>query len=119
MHEKVTQGSPRAGMAQSHVLVLDALLKLRQVCCDPRLVKLRRPPLAAASSKLDDLLEMVTEMIAEGPAYSVVLAVHLDARSDEAGAEATRASRFVELRGDTADRAEPVRRFEAGRCRCS
>src|SRR6185437_13344367 len=27
------------GLARSHIIVLDALLKLRQVCCDPRLVR--------------------------------------------------------------------------------
>ena len=30
------------GLAQSQIVILDALLKLRQVCCDPRLVKLGR-----------------------------------------------------------------------------
>ena len=38
MHERVREGIAARGLAQSHVLVLDALLKLRQVCCDPRLV---------------------------------------------------------------------------------
>jgi SNF2 family DNA or RNA helicase len=56
-------GIAARGVAQSHVLVLQALLKLRQVCCDPRLAGLRA---AGASSKLDDLMEMVSEMIAEG-----------------------------------------------------
>ena len=37
MHEKVVAGIAARGVAQSHVLVLQALLKLRQVCCDPRL----------------------------------------------------------------------------------
>ncbi|MEA2739501.1 MAG: hypothetical protein QOH05_2808, partial [Acetobacteraceae bacterium] len=66
MHEKVTQGIAAHGVARSHVLVLDALLKLRQVCCDPRLVKLPSARLTGTSSKLDDLLEMVSEMISEG-----------------------------------------------------
>ena len=64
MHAKVADGIAARGVGQSHILVLDALLKLRQVCCDPRLLKL--PTGAPGSSKLDDLLEMVTEMIAEG-----------------------------------------------------
>ena len=51
---------------RSRVVVLDALLKLRQVCCDPRLVKLTSARLADTSSKLDELLEMVGEMVAEG-----------------------------------------------------
>ena len=36
--------SAKRGLAQSGIIVLDALLKLRQACCDPRLVKLRRRP---------------------------------------------------------------------------
>jgi hypothetical protein len=31
--------SPAAAFARSQIVILDALLKLRQVCCDPRLVK--------------------------------------------------------------------------------
>src|SRR5690242_17263304 len=59
VHARVKHGIAARGVAQSHVLVLDALLKLRQVCCDPRLVKLPSASLSGASSKLDDLLEMV------------------------------------------------------------
>jgi superfamily II DNA or RNA helicase len=113
MHEKVTEGIAARGVAQSRILVLDALLKLRQVCCDPRLVKLPSARLTGTSSKLDDLLEMVGEMIAEG--RRVLLFSQFTSMLDlmkppllEAGIP------FAELRGDTADRAEPVRRFEAG-----
>jgi hypothetical protein len=113
MHEKVVEGIAERGVGQSHILVLDALLKLRQVCCDPRLVKLPSARLTGTSSKLDDLLEMVGEMIAEG--RRVLLFSQFTSMLDlmkppliEAGIP------FVELRGDTADRAAPVRRFEAG-----
>jgi SNF2 family DNA or RNA helicase len=47
--------------AQGRIVVLDALLKLRQVCCDPRLVKLPSARAVESSSKLDELLEMITE----------------------------------------------------------
>ncbi len=113
MHERVTQGIAARGMAQSHVLVLDALLKLRQVCCDPRLIKLASARLAGTSSKLDDLLEMVSEMIAEG--RRILLFSQFTSMLDlmKPSLEAAGVP-FVELRGDTADRAAPVRRFEAG-----
>ena len=39
MQEKVRAAVSAQGLARSHIIVLDALLKLRQVCCDPRLVK--------------------------------------------------------------------------------
>ncbi len=39
MHRRVRREIERQGLARSHIVVLDALLKLRQVCCDPRLMK--------------------------------------------------------------------------------
>ncbi len=111
MHAKVADGIAARGVGQSHILVLDALLKLRQVCCDPRLLKL--PTGAPGSSKLDDLLEMVTEMIAEG--RRILLFSQFTSMLDLMKPALTEAGvPFVELRGDTADRAEPVRSFEAG-----
>ena len=47
------------GLARSHIVVLDALLKLRQVCCDPRLVKLAAAQAVTASAKLARLMEML------------------------------------------------------------
>ncbi|HEX2943751.1 MAG TPA: DEAD/DEAH box helicase, partial [Rhodopila sp.] len=113
LHAKVVQGIAARGIRQSQMLVLDALLKLRQVCCDPRLVKLSSTQLGGTSSKLDDLLEMLEEMIAEGrrvllfSQFTSMLDL-MKPRLAEAGIP------FVELRGDTADRGEPVRRFEDG-----
>ena len=113
MHEKVTEGIAARGVGQSQFLVLDALLKLRQVCCDPRLLKSSSGPATEPSSKLDDLLEMVTEMIAEG--RRILLFSQFTSMLDLMKPALTLAGvRFVELRGDTADRAEPVRGFEAG-----
>jgi superfamily II DNA or RNA helicase len=113
MHDKVLAGIAARGAAQSKILVLDALLKLRQVCCDPRLVKLPSAQRIDASSKLDDLLEMVTEMISEG--RRILLFSQFTSMLDlmKPALDAARIP-FVELRGDTTDRAEPVRSFEAG-----
>ena len=113
MHERVMEGIAARGVGQSHVLVLDALLKLRQVCCDPRLVKLPSARLAGTSSKLLDLLEMVVEMIAEG--RRILLFSQFTSMLDLMKPPLTDAGiRFVELRGDTRDRAAPVESFEAG-----
>ena len=110
MHEKVLAGIAARGVAQSHVLVLQALLKLRQVCCDPRLAGLRA---SGASSKLDDLMEMVSEMVAEG--RRILLFSQFTSMLDlMKPVLITAGVPFVELRGDTVDRAAPVRRFEAG-----
>jgi superfamily II DNA or RNA helicase len=113
MYEKVREQVAERSLAQSRIVVLDALLKLRQACCDPRLVKLRSAREIETSSKLDDLLEMISEMIPEGrrillfSQFTSMLDL-IKPRLREAGIA------FVELRGDTSDRAEPVRSFEAG-----
>ena len=113
LHERVTQEIAAHSLGRSQIVVLDALLKLRQVCCDPRLVKLPSARLTAASSKLDDLMEMVGEMIAEG--RRILLFSQFTSMLDLMKPPLTAAGiPFVELRGDTRDRAEPVRRFEAG-----
>jgi SNF2 family DNA or RNA helicase len=113
MHEKVSEGIAERGVAQSHILVLDALLKLRQVCCDPRLVKLPSARLTQSSSKLDDLMEMVSEMVAEG--RRILLFSQFTSMLDLMKPALAKAGiPFVELRGDTRDRADPVTRFEAG-----
>jgi superfamily II DNA or RNA helicase len=112
LYEKVREQLADHSLAQSRIIVLDALLKLRQACCDPRLVKLPSARLVETSSKLEDLLEMVGEMIPEGrrillfSQFTSMLDL-IKPRLDQAGIG------YVELRGDTRDRAEPVRRFEA------
>jgi superfamily II DNA or RNA helicase len=54
------------GLAKSQIQVLDALLKLRQVCCDPRLVPLAAAKKIKQSAKLELLMELLPEMLAEG-----------------------------------------------------
>jgi SNF2 family DNA or RNA helicase len=54
------------GLAKSQITILDALLKLRQVCCDPRLLKLGAASQVKQSAKLEQLLDMLPEMVAEG-----------------------------------------------------
>ena len=113
LHDTIRQQLARLGAAQGRIVMLDALLKLRQVCCDPRLVKLPSARLVCASSKLDDLMDMIGEMVPEGrrillfSQFTSMLDL-IKPRLAEAGID------FVELRGDTRDRAEPVRAFESG-----
>lgn len=113
LYDRVREQIAVHSLAQSRIVVLDALLKLRQACCDPRLVKLPSARKVESSSKLDDLLDMMTEMLSEGrrillfSQFTSMLDL-IKPRLVEAGIT------FTELRGDTRDRAEPVRKFEAG-----
>jgi len=113
LQEKVRTQISEHSLARSRIVVLDALLKLRQACCDPRLVKLPSAQLVEVSSKLDTLMEMIGEMVPEGrrillfSQFTSMLDL-IKPRLDEAGIA------FVELRGSTRDRGEPVRAFQAG-----
>ncbi|MGP8025596.1 MAG: DEAD/DEAH box helicase [Acidocella sp.] len=113
LYETVKEQMAERTLAQSRVIVLDALLKLRQACCDPRLVRLGNSNGVESSAKLDDLMEMMGELIPEGRRILVFsqftsMLDLIKPRLAEAGIP------FVELRGDTRDRATPVQRFEAG-----
>jgi SNF2 family DNA or RNA helicase len=66
MEKKVRDAITKRGVARSQITILDALLKLRQVCCDPRLVSLKERQSQAPSAKLSMLLEMVPELLDEG-----------------------------------------------------
>ncbi|MEO8802849.1 MAG: DEAD/DEAH box helicase [Rudaea sp.] len=65
-HERVRQIVKQRGLAQAGIVVLDALLKLRQACCDPRLVKLPSAQKVKTSVKLDALLELLEGLLSEG-----------------------------------------------------
>ncbi|MGV8805994.1 MAG: DEAD/DEAH box helicase [Polaromonas sp.] len=54
------------GLAKSQIHILDALLKLRQVCCDPRLLALDSAKKIKQSAKLEHLMQVLPEMLAEG-----------------------------------------------------
>jgi SNF2 family DNA or RNA helicase len=54
------------GIKRSQISVLAALLRLRQVCCDPRLLKNRETEEVPPSSKLSALVEMVGEIVENG-----------------------------------------------------
>lgn len=64
-HAKVRQAIRERGLAASTVSVLDALMKLRQVCCDPRLVSMESAQAVRRSAKLDALFELVDALLAD------------------------------------------------------
>ena len=66
MEKTVREALSRQGLAKSQIMILDALLKLRQVCCDPRLVPLAAAAKVKTSAKLEQLMTLLPEMLAEG-----------------------------------------------------
>jgi superfamily II DNA or RNA helicase len=66
MQKNIQQHIAENGFKRSQIQILDALLKLRQVCCHPSLLKLDSTPKNITSAKYNQLLEMVSEMVEEG-----------------------------------------------------
>jgi superfamily II DNA or RNA helicase len=113
MHEKVRAEIAAKGLGRSHIVILDALLKLRQVCCDPRLVKTSAARQVKTSAKLEHLLSVLPDLIEEG--RRILLFSQFTSMLDLILPElSARGIPFVELRGDTRDRATPVARFQGG-----
>jgi superfamily II DNA or RNA helicase len=66
MEKTVREALNNKGLAKSQITILDALLKLRQVCCDPSLLKLPAAQKVKTSAKLEQLMELLPDMVAEG-----------------------------------------------------
>ncbi len=113
MHLRVREEIERRGIERSRIIVLDALLKLRQVCCDPRLLKLPAAAAVKESHKLDALLEMLESLIEDGRRV-LVFSQFTSMLDLIKPALVKRSMPFVELRGDTKDRETPVARFQNG-----
>jgi SNF2 family DNA or RNA helicase len=58
MEQKVREAVKGKGLSRSHITILDALLKLRQVCCHPELLKLESAKKVKDSAKLEMFLNL-------------------------------------------------------------
>ncbi len=113
MDQRVREEIADKGFARSQIVILDALLKLRQVCCDPRLLKLSSAKKVKEHAKLDLLMEMLPELVSEGRRILVFsqFTTMLELIEDELAKENLD---YVKLTGDTRNREEVVGRFQDG-----
>jgi superfamily II DNA or RNA helicase len=113
-HGEVRQHIKKRGLAGSTIAILDALLKLRQVCCDPRLVSVDAAKGVEGSAKLEVLLEMITSGLADGRRILIFsqFARMLGLISESLLA---RGIRHVSLTGHTPDRQKPIDAFQQGK----
>jgi SNF2 family DNA or RNA helicase len=101
------------GVQASTMVILDALLKLRQCCCDPRLVKLPEARNVRGSAKLERLIARLEELVDSGRSTLVFSQfTSMLALIERACAAANIPT--VKLTGATRDRDEVIRRFQAG-----
>jgi superfamily II DNA or RNA helicase len=114
IHDDVRKVIRDKGLKQSTIHILDALLKLRQVCCDPRLVKLKAArEIKAESAKLQWLRENLPELIEGG--HRVLLFSQFTSMLALIEVELKILGiRYVILTGDTDDRATPIEQFQKG-----
>lgn len=114
MDGRVRDEIANKGLSRSHIVIFDALLKLRQICCDPRLLSDKKRKLKSAdSAKLTGLMDLLPEMIDEG--RSVLLFSQFTSMLKLIEREVERAKiPFVKLTGSTTDRATPIKAFQNG-----
>jgi SNF2 family DNA or RNA helicase len=109
--KEILEATGAQGVARSRMLVLNALLRLRQVCCDLRLLKLEGVDPETASGKLDLFGELLEEVIDGGHRVLVFsqFVSMLTILKEKLNAEGID---FCYLDGSTVDRAGVVERFQ-------
>jgi len=114
MEQKVREAVKGKGLSRSHITILDALLKLRQVCCHPELLKLDAAKKVKESAKLEMFLELIDTLQAEGKKvlvfsqFTSMLAIiekHIQKRK----------IKYTKLTGATRKREEAIEKFTNGK----
>ena len=101
------------GLSQSRIAILDALMKLRQVCCDPRIVSVEGARRVKRSAKYDLFFELLDAELAERRKVLVFSQFTAMLGLLSKGLEGRDVPHFV-LTGQTKERQGLVDRFEAG-----
>ncbi len=113
MEARVRRALAESGLGQSHITVLDALLRMRQTCLDPRLVKMSQARSVTQSAKLDSLMEMLPNFVEEGrrvllfSQFTEMLSL-IENEISSAGIS------YTKLTGKTKKRDEAVDEFQSG-----
>ena len=113
MVAEVREAIAAHGIKNAGVVIFSALMRLRQACCHPQLVKLESAKAVRGHAKLDVLMGMLRGTVAEGRCTLVfsfftsmlqLIAQALDAEQIP----------YLILTGATEDRAELIARFQTG-----
>ncbi|MCF7730709.1 MAG: DEAD/DEAH box helicase [Akkermansiaceae bacterium] len=114
MDKRVRQAIAARGLGQSQIVFLDALLKLRQICCDPRLLPDEFSHHVRESAKLDFLTELLELLVEEGrrillfSQFTTMLALIAE-HLERTGVP------YLKLTGASKDRGKLVEDFQTGR----
>jgi superfamily II DNA or RNA helicase len=113
MEKKVRDAIAEKGLARSHITILDALLKLRQTCCDPRTLNLAEAKKVKESAKLDLLMELIPELLEEGRKILLFSQFTKMLALIETELKAQKIS-YTKLTGQTRKRDEVIEQFKSG-----
>lgn len=113
MEEKVWDAV--AKRARSSIIFLDALLKLRQICCDPRLLSIPEAKMAyGTSAKLDLFMDLIHSLLEEGrrtlvfSQFTSMLKI-IEERLQDGKYE------YLKLTGQTRERQNLINTFQQGK----
>ena len=115
MEKKVRDAIADKGLSRSHITMLDALLKLRQICCDPSLLAIQEASQLGESAKLETLFELLEELLAEGrkilifSQFTSMLKI-IQERIEQKGFN------YALLTGSTRKREEVIEKFKKSDC---
>lgn len=110
--QEVLDAVGKGGFGRSRMVIFNALLRLRQICCDLRLLKLEQGEKPASSGKLDSFGELLDEII-DGGHRALVFSQFtsmldlLGERLESSGVD------YCRLDGSTRNRGDVVRGFQA------
>jgi hypothetical protein len=114
MNKRVREAIAARGMDGIQMVFLEALLKLRQICCDPRLLPDDFAQSCEESAKLDFLTELLAVLIEEGrrilifSQFTTMLALIEDHLIKQG-------IRYLKLTGASKDRGKLVEDFQTGK----
>ncbi|MDF1811003.1 MAG: DEAD/DEAH box helicase, partial [Verrucomicrobiales bacterium] len=113
LQNEVREEIARHGVEGSQLLVLEALMKLRQVCCHPKLVLLPTAQKADTCAKFEMMMEWLPDMVREGrrilifSQFTRMLDI-MEKRLDKMGLK------YQTLTGQSKDRGGMVDTFQSG-----
>lgn len=112
-HGKVRSMIRQKGLSASTLPILDALMKLRQVCCDPKLVRMDAARFVRESAKHERFLSLVDSLLADGHRI-LVFSQFTSMLALIANSLHQRKLPFLSLTGATPKRQAVIDRFNAG-----
>jgi SNF2 family DNA or RNA helicase len=113
MDKRVRDAISQQGFNKSHILILDALLKLRQICCHPQLLKTAAAKKVKSSGKLDYLTELLQTLIEEK--RNILIFSQFTSMLSLIEKHLVKSNiPFVKITGATKDRQTPVKQFQTG-----